>query len=157
MESINKLLCFLSFYINFISSDFCSYRSFLLVLRWWKHLVWLNAYYGRLFDEMRLVTIGLAINLTFIALIGLEAIYFTQKLHAWVIGRAIKTCYYSHRSYFYKFNLSPTLFILIINCVLGFTIHLGLDTIITTRPSSHYSKFICHFRIATLSKKIVFQ
>ena len=33
-------------------------------------LIWLHAYHGGLFDSMRLIIIGFAIDLTFIGLIG---------------------------------------------------------------------------------------
>ena len=41
------------------------------------------------------------------------------------------------------------------NCMLGSTIHLGFDVIMTFRQSSHKSKIICYFKIAALLTKIV--
>ena len=44
----------------------------------------------------------------------------------------------------------------LINYTLGFTIYLSLNAVITARPSSHKSKFICHFRIAHYWEKLFF-
>ena len=69
-------------------------------------MVWLYAYYDRLFDEMRLDIIGFTINLSFIGLIDPKAIHFTHKLHAWFINMTVETCYHSYRSDFYGSDLS---------------------------------------------------
>ena len=62
IKSIKELLCSLSFYINLQSSNFCSPKP---------HCddggIWFD---GRLFDEIRLVIIAIAIDLTFIGLIN---------------------------------------------------------------------------------------
>ena len=111
---------------------------------------------SRLFNGMRLVIIVLLlIWLSWVWLI-FKTIYFTHKLHIWVIGVAIKTCYYSHKFHFYRFDLFPRQFTSLMNCILGFTIHLGYNIVMTAGSSSHKSRYICHFRIITLSRGIIF-
>ena len=147
IESIKKLLCFLSSYIKLQSSKLCNP----------------TAHYddegirsdSGLFDRMRVIIFAIAIDLTIIGLIDPKAINFTHELHACVIGVAIKTRYRSHRSDFHRSDLSLRQFTSLINCTLGSNIHLGPNTVMIARPSSYKSKFICHFRITILSKGII--
>ena len=90
-------------------------------------------------------------DLIFIGMIGLQR----NSLHVWVIGVTIKTCYYSYRSDFHKSDLFPRQFTLFMNCTLGSTIYLGPNAVMTARQSSHKSKFLFHFRIVVLSRRIV--
>ena len=68
----------------------------------------------------------------------------------------IETCYYSYKFDFNRFDLSSKQFTLLMNCTLGSTIYLGSDIVMTAGPFSHKSKFICHFRIDSLLREIVF-
>ena len=45
-----------------------------------------------------------------------KAIYFTHKLHAWVIGVAIETCYHCYRSNFHRSDLSSRQLTSLMNC-----------------------------------------
>ena len=72
------------------------------------------------------------------------------------MGVAIKTCYYTHKSYFYKSDLSPRQFILLINCMLGCSIYRVSDTVITVKPSGLKSRFIYHFMIAHYPEELSF-
>ena len=69
IKSIEKLLCFLSSYINLQLSNFCSLKPFL----YWHYDDWGVQFGSGLFDGMRLFIIGLTINLTLIDLINLWA------------------------------------------------------------------------------------
>ena len=164
IKSSEELLCLLSSYINLQSSNLCSF---------WPHYndrgVRSN---GRLFDGIKLVIIAIAVDclmewgwsllpLLSIWLLSVwsicEAIYFTHKLHARVISVAIKTCYCSHRFDFHRSNPSLRQFTSLMNCMLGSTIYLSPNAVMIARPSSHKSRFICHFRIAILLRGIILQ
>ena len=51
-------------------------QAFPISIKKMEVLAWLHIYYNGLFNRMRLVIIGLAINLTFIGLIGLQGNLF---------------------------------------------------------------------------------
>ena len=150
IKSIKELLCFLSSYINLESSDLCSPRLIGIII--------MEAF-GLIVDcLMRWGLSSLPSLLIWLSSVWLisKAIHFTHKLHIQVIGVAIETCYCFHKSNFHKSDLSLRQFISLINCTIDSTIHLGHNAVMTARPSSYKSRFIYHFKIAILSKKIVF-
>ena len=115
--------------------------------------VWFNS---GLFDRMKLIIIALTSNLTFIGLINLQT-NFTLLIN-FILGLLAllsKLATNSHRFDFHKFDLSLRQFTLLINCTLNSTMNQGLDAVMTTELSSHKSRYICHFRIATLSRGII--
>ena len=132
-------------------SDFCSSRHF----SYWYYDdgdVWSDT---ELFNRIRLVIIGLTINLTFIGLSNSQR-YFTL-----LINCTLETLVLISKL---AIVLTDLTFMSLIcppgnssmNCMLNFIIHQGPNTIMTVRSFSHKSRFICHFRIATLSRRIVF-
>ena len=82
------------------------------------------------------------------------AIYFTYELPTWVIGVIIKTRYCSHKSDFYRSDLSAKQFTLFMNYTFGSTFYLRLDAVMTARPYSHKSKFFYHFIIMQYEKEL---
>ena len=120
-----------------------------------KVLVWSNTYHGGWFDVIKLVTIGLAIDLTFISLID----PLGNLLHLWITRlchwRFIQTCYFSHRSDIHKSDLFSRQFTSIMSCTFNFTIYLRLDAVMTAGPFSHKSRFICHFRTKAILRRII--
>ena len=149
IKSIGKLLCFLSSYISLPFFNLCSLRSIGIMMIGAFGLM-VDCSIGLDWSSL----LSLLIWLSSVWLI-LKAIYFTYELHAWVFGVAFKTCYRSHKSDFHKFDLSSGQFTSLINCMLFSTIHLSPNAVMTIGLSSHKSRFICHFRIATLSKSII--
>ena len=83
-----------------------------------------------------------------------KAIHFTHKLRAWVINVIIKTCYYSHKSDFFRPDWSLRQFTSFINCTLDFIIHLGPNTVMTAGLSNHKFRFIYYFKFVHYWEKL---
>ena len=116
--------------------------------------VWSN---GGSFNKMRLVIIALTINPTFIGLTDFQD-NFTLLMNCTLgsLALLLKLAINFQSPDFHKSDLFPRQFTSLMNCMLGSTLYLDLNAIMTARPSSHKYRFICHFRIATLSRGIVF-
>ena len=151
IKSIKELLCSLSSHINLQSFNFCSPRPIGIMM--------IGVFVLMVYCLMRWAWLSLLLLSIWLSLFWSipKAIRFTHELHARIIGMAIKTCYHFHKSDFHKSDLSLSQFTSFMNCTLGFTIYLGPNAVMTFRPSSHKSRFICHIRIATLSRRIVLQ
>ena len=149
LESIEELLCSLSSYINLQSSNLCSPRPIGIMM--------MGAFVLIVDCSIEWVWSSLPLLLMWLSLVWLipKAIHFTHELHARVIGVAIETCYRSHRSDFYRSDLLSRQFTLLMNYMLGSTIYLCPNAVMTAGLSSYKFRFICYFRIATLSRKIV--
>ena len=149
IKFIKELLCSLSSYINLQSSDLCNPRPIgIMMIRAFGLIVDFLIEWGWSLSQLLLIWLSLVWSIP-------KAIHFTHKLHAWVIGVAIETCYCSYKFNFHRSDLSSRQFTLPMNCTLISIFHLGLNAVMIIRLSSYKSRFICHFRIATLSRKIV--
>ena len=151
IKFIKELLCFLSSYINLQSSDLYSPRSIgIMMIKAFGLIV--DCLMGWGWSSLP------SLSIWFLSVWSIpKAIHFTYKLLVWVIGVAIETRYCSYRSDFHKSDLSPWEFTSFMNCMLGSTIHLDSNSVITGGLSSPKSRFICYFRIGTLLRGIVLQ
>ena len=150
IKSIEELLCSLFSYINFQSSDLCSLKPIGIMMMGAFGLI-VDCSMGWGWSLLPLLSIWLSLVWSIF-----EAIHFTHELHAWVLGVAIKTRYHFHKSDFHRFHLSLKQFTSLMNCTLSSTIYLGSNVVMTAIASSHKSRFICYFKIATSLREIVF-
>ena len=83
--------------------------------------------------------------------------WMVYKIKLIVIGFAITTRYCSYKADFYEFDWFLMQFTLLMNCMLGSTIHLGPDEIMIVGVASYTSRYIYHFRIIHYQEGLFFE
>ena len=143
------MFCSLSSYINLETSNLCSPKPLDIIMMGAFGLM-MDCLMGWSWSSLLLLLVWLSL-----VWLILKVIHFTYELHILVIGMAIETRYCSYRSDFHKSDLSLKQFTLLTNFTLRSSIYLGPNAGMTAGLSSHKSRFICHFRIVILSRRIV--